>query len=283
MDKREPTIVYHYTSQQALLGILKDKAIWATDMFYLDDASEFKHALEIARTQLDDLTKTAQGEALHLLECIADYLKSASDHHVYVSSFSQHSDSVSQWKLYGSGGHGFAIGFYLSELKDYQIEGDYSIRQCYYDEARQTEEIAGNFQRYLSTVQREPNNLSQPSELQQSTEYYARDFVYTLMLLAPALKKHDFEPEGEWRLVRYSRHPCPSDIWFRPSDFSLIPYQKINLPRKSESISLAKIVIGPALEEELSTQSLKFLLTKHGVDLQSLDIVPSKVTIRMHN
>ena len=36
----EPELLYHYTTQKGLLGILKDKCIWATHIRYLNDTSE---------------------------------------------------------------------------------------------------------------------------------------------------------------------------------------------------------------------------------------------------
>ena len=39
--------LYHYTTQEGLLGIVEKGEIWATNIFYLNDAAEFKHAFRI--------------------------------------------------------------------------------------------------------------------------------------------------------------------------------------------------------------------------------------------
>jgi hypothetical protein len=36
-----PPILYHYTSQDGLLGILDSKSIWASKVQYLNDEQEF--------------------------------------------------------------------------------------------------------------------------------------------------------------------------------------------------------------------------------------------------
>ena len=38
-------LLWHYTSGQALIDILKDKSLWATHISCLNDSSEFRHAL----------------------------------------------------------------------------------------------------------------------------------------------------------------------------------------------------------------------------------------------
>ena len=40
-----PRVVYHYTSMDAMLGIVEG-CIWATNIRYLNDVSEYDHFLE---------------------------------------------------------------------------------------------------------------------------------------------------------------------------------------------------------------------------------------------
>jgi hypothetical protein len=39
-------IFYHYTSQRGLLGIIKEKKIWATNIRYLNDEREFDYGID---------------------------------------------------------------------------------------------------------------------------------------------------------------------------------------------------------------------------------------------
>jgi hypothetical protein len=45
-------ILYHYTTQEGLLGIIKCRCLWTTNIFYLNDSTEFNYALELARGNL---------------------------------------------------------------------------------------------------------------------------------------------------------------------------------------------------------------------------------------
>jgi len=38
-----PRVLYHYTTQAKLLGILKSNCMWATAAQYLNDASEYEY------------------------------------------------------------------------------------------------------------------------------------------------------------------------------------------------------------------------------------------------
>ena len=43
----EPDILYHYTSQKGLLGILKDDTLKMTNILYLNDSNEFFHPISL--------------------------------------------------------------------------------------------------------------------------------------------------------------------------------------------------------------------------------------------
>ena len=49
-----PEILYHYTSQTGLIGMLNTETIWASKIRYLNDSKEFALALELASDELDE-------------------------------------------------------------------------------------------------------------------------------------------------------------------------------------------------------------------------------------
>ena len=71
-------VLYHYTTSEGLLGILRDDKLWATDIFHLNDSSEF----EYGRTQiLFELSKkigdrnpyvSGKGDVVHLIQKLLD-------------------------------------------------------------------------------------------------------------------------------------------------------------------------------------------------------------------
>ncbi|HTX75388.1 MAG TPA: hypothetical protein VMD29_04205, partial [Terracidiphilus sp.] len=60
-DPAEPELLYHYTDQKGLLGILggREKCIWATHLQYLNDTTEGQIFSELL---LDELNRRAATE-----------------------------------------------------------------------------------------------------------------------------------------------------------------------------------------------------------------------------
>ena len=54
-----PEILYHYTSQTGLKGMLNKKTIWASKIHYLNDSKEFALALKLARNELTERINAA--------------------------------------------------------------------------------------------------------------------------------------------------------------------------------------------------------------------------------
>lgn len=75
VDKNTPDVIYHYTNQDGLLGIIGNNTLWATNILYLNDYKEhiigkelldivFKSSIEKIEvgTYEDKNIKTAQIE-----------------------------------------------------------------------------------------------------------------------------------------------------------------------------------------------------------------------------
>jgi hypothetical protein len=45
-------VFYHYTDAAGLIGILKNRELWATNILHLNDASEFTQAVRTANSQV---------------------------------------------------------------------------------------------------------------------------------------------------------------------------------------------------------------------------------------
>jgi hypothetical protein len=114
-----PRILYHYTTQDGLLGILLGHTIWATHSQYLNDKSEYLYALNLIREGAKErrlVADEAERGALDLIiDRARDYLASIN---VCVCSFSSVHDSLSQWRAYGGSTSSYAIGFDRKFLSD---------------------------------------------------------------------------------------------------------------------------------------------------------------------
>ena len=99
-------ILYHYTTAIGLQGIIQDRAIWASDYRFTNDAKEFLHGLEIFQEVLKSYRPTPRMS--EIVDIIRDY-KPRLDFCVLLASFCIDPDLLSQWRGY-NGGAGYALG-----------------------------------------------------------------------------------------------------------------------------------------------------------------------------
>ncbi len=45
--------LYHYTTQDGLRGIIKSRSLWFTNIFYINDASEFNYIFKLVQEELN--------------------------------------------------------------------------------------------------------------------------------------------------------------------------------------------------------------------------------------
>ena len=99
--KDMPDVIYHYTSNEALLKILGSKSLRLSARHHLNDSMEGEQFFSVIKTRdskSDEGRVAAIRHALNLFE-------------VFVACFSASGDLLSQWRGYAGNGSGVAIGF----------------------------------------------------------------------------------------------------------------------------------------------------------------------------
>ena len=97
--------LYHYTSQTGLLGIVRHREIWATNIHYLNDTAEFAHAIELVTTEFENRKGVSPKQDM-FLAFLTKQLALFKHIDVYVCSFSEQGDLLSQWRGYCPSGNG---------------------------------------------------------------------------------------------------------------------------------------------------------------------------------
>ncbi len=126
--------LYHYTDQNGLLGIIQDRSIRATHLRYLNDTSEGRIVFQVL---LDELNRRVNSDAMMLsfgmepvkrsgkIECEDEEIFSqgvsmlswVTSQDVFVTSFSEKGNLLSQWRAYAGASGGYSIGFSRSYLR----------------------------------------------------------------------------------------------------------------------------------------------------------------------
>jgi hypothetical protein len=124
-----PVKLYHYTDLDGLMGILNTGQLWATDVKFMNDMSEYDHANEMIKTELSAMETevlplfdpplpvnegiiTAAGAFLRQSKRRAEVIEMAEHlilyqkgYRCYVSCFCDSGDLLRQWRAYASGGY----------------------------------------------------------------------------------------------------------------------------------------------------------------------------------
>ena len=277
-NESPPKILYHYTTSERFLGLLKTKRIWASDINYLNDSEELKTAFRLIDQRLKKALKKPQANILD--DKIKKELKNyfcplkiiMNEIDLYVTSFTEEKDLLSQWRGYCPSS-GFSIGFDYSALRNLfrkKIESeDYFLLPCFYDDSDhkyfidlfvgyKRENLKAIIESDFDKVVSEPNDR--------------------VVLLASILKDISFSEEKEWRLCCIRKKNKQSkDIEFRQGKSAIIPYIELSIENKYRTVPIKEIIVGPTPLMDLSVNSIKKLLSSRNI---KCNVIESKIPFR---
>ena len=124
LPETPPPVLYHYTDAHGFMNIVESKELWATNVLYLNDASEIRYAHDLAREFV--ATLAPDSVIYRALRKGLGYLSSLMEEgnvDIFISCFCGKPDLLSQWRAYGRNGTGFALGFSRQELMDLASSG----------------------------------------------------------------------------------------------------------------------------------------------------------------
>lgn len=213
-------------------------------------------------------------------------------HDVYVTSFSEQRDLLSQWRGYCSQGGGVCIGFDKDMIQKFCDRNGYHLSKCLYSHKEQEDIISKLldecFEMFpkpsISRSEYEARDTKRQvdhvlayralvsiDEGKKLADTAVRKFTDEISELAPRVKNHGFHEEDEWRIV--ARNPT-SIISYRAGSTHLVPY--IQLPIFEHGNSLIKeLIVGPNPNPYRCISSIEKLLTSY--ELQTVKIKESKI------
>jgi hypothetical protein len=294
-DRAEPELLYHYTDQEGLAGILKDDCIWATHYRFLNDTSERRGALDFLLQTLERLQKEENARiSRSLAEQITESMNETFERlDAYFVSFTQDGgdsktggDRLSQWRGYSSGGSGYSLGFRRDRLHDKTISMmerpnqrlPINLCPCIYREQEKAQRAQEVLQSFISTFER--------SESLQDRSADKKDW-YNLALTRIAFvdfcaefKDLSFREEDELRMCVYVADEVSnlSCIKFRDGRLGRIPYIELSLGLREQDSALRKIVVGPSPNRDQAVASLRIELAQMGIN--GIEVVPSQIPYR---
>lgn len=98
--------IYHYTSPAGLLGLVRDRVLWASEASSLNDLAEVRAGWDLVRRWVASMPRT---ERLRSVAKRARKLSGERQTDVYVACCSTASDDAAQWRSYASGAAGYVL------------------------------------------------------------------------------------------------------------------------------------------------------------------------------
>ncbi|MGH8399292.1 MAG: DUF2971 domain-containing protein [Gammaproteobacteria bacterium] len=211
-----PGALYHYTGQAGLLGIVHGGELWATKIQYMNDATEFGLALNLARQHLKNIIEFSRhpGEKAAGVR-LEESLHGIEDINIFAACFCEKGDSLSQWRGYAGGNHGYAIGFDPDALMQIADRVSFVLGPCIYDVAVQkriVEEIVGHC--LLSEL-----NLTATKRWG-----FHGPLADILFRYGVFFKDGSFADENEWRLVSATVAYDDDRVRFRSGKSMVTPF-----------------------------------------------------------
>lgn len=255
-----PQQLFHYTSMKGLYGIISTGEIWATQIGYLNDRSEFNHAVDIAKLYLEWKLEE-RNLPKDLLNLFLKSLTNMENVGIYVCSFTENGDLLSQWRAYSGSSAGYSIGFDSESLSNSPNYNLFYLFKCIYDEVEQRNIIEKLFEYHFNKF------------IVSKGEFLIDIVFHDFLIVAALLKDQRFSEEKEWRLIS-SKQFTTDRLNFRMSDSTLIPYYSIPI----NEIKIEKIICGANPNEALSQHALSSFLFSKGRGGTKVEM--SKVPLR---
>jgi hypothetical protein len=315
-SQSEPEVLYHYTTQEGLLGILKDKCIWATHIRYLNDTSEgnivsrlvfeefvsrysadpILQSLGISagapKKEADPVDQEALNQTLNQGTMIASW---ATSQNVFVASFSEKGNSLSQWRAYSGKSGGYSIGFrpdYLRtvgesflNIRTDRFYSDSSILvPCVYFSEKAEKSLRDEISNQVSAFIKEVATVAKEPVVEGTQGFKTPGAIALKHFIkygkqAAITKDEGFREEAEWRLALIlQQNSTVADLEFRTGNSMPVPFLRVPLQLPDQVIGIWRVIVGPCPHPDEAVKSVKMLFESHG--FRGVEVVPSGIPFR---
>lgn len=265
ISENPPTIIYHYTDINGLLGMISTGKIWATHISRLNDSNEYHHGIKVV---IDCVRTTMPTTSKPLIEKLLSEFEKVE---TYVASYSTQHDLLSQWRSYSGKKIGYCLGLATNGIAT--LDNSTPLLEAVIYRDNQAQQIISKMLNHVDAYLQ--NNQFGEVEI----GFLLGIVGTTLANLACTIKHPKFEEENEYRqFYQPDTTSLQLEHKFRIGKFGLTPY--IEVPFKEEGrLPLDSITIGPCQDSELEVHVIKMLLERHSY--ANVEILVSEIPLRV--
>lgn len=207
--RASPKHVYHYTTLDTLISIVRDRELWMSDIATMNDAKDGTYIVDLLKTVASNLKALPQYAGNDRAEAYLRYVDENARltiGGIFLCCFSKDFDSLSQWRAYGSSAP-CCLAFDAEELsasvRDILIKipgrSIYAGEVTYGGLDHFTQLIQARLDAILS-VAPHPNHRSALDEMQNPTDWIQLDIMQRVDEVAK-YKAKSFTDEKEFRIA----------------------------------------------------------------------------------
>jgi len=283
-------VIWHYTTGTALLNIIETGTLYATQVSCLNDSTEVSYAGDLlhsagVRLGAGNLSPE-QRQAVELLlratvdgrlASAASPINSTASSWWFVTCFSSERDDLSQWRAYGTGENGYAIGFRAGAL----FRQDNYVARVNYD-AEQQEAVAARIaEASLRFFMEGLQNGRSDSAIEWANEFFP-DWERRIGQLSPMIKDPAFRAEKEVRAVHRLRdHELPK-LRFSQKNALMARHLPLSFPPPpvpdSKMLPIVEVLVGPSRHMEVSRVSVDTFMRQRHYDVP---VTKSRIPFQM--
>ena len=284
-DKRDDgdDLLYHYTSADALIGMLgtysRRAEIWMTQIQYLNDKAEWWETFDLLNQTARQLPYHSSSELRRLAEHMGKG-ELSSFGRTFVFSLTSEGDLLSQWRGYAPAG-GYSIGFKKKQLRQLAKKNNFHLIPCMYEDEEKKASIA----QLLDVLRQDiADGYIDPrcSGVQDTDPVLASAWVkYQNGFNARAIyfKHASFREERETRLIGDVPAGGTDDrARWRTRANMVIPYCAVDIEPEEGFQPISEVIVGPGADYRLAYHAVQFLMMGKHADVV---IKPSSSTLRL--
>jgi hypothetical protein len=290
--KSESDLLYHYTTREGMLGILRSKNLRFGHSTSFNDPNEILYGQKVIVSVIQDrLTNEENQDVRRFLSILTGFvnLTDSIGYDFYIACFCETDNLLSQWRAYSSQGGGFCLGFDLGEKtkmvpdeSDLISEVYLCLRKVLYDENTQ-KDLVGKYIDSLIAAVKAVDLSEGDSDPQVKISLMAIEAANVLWDFVISFKNAVFKEETEWRIVYASQRTHEaSKVNFVQSDPYLKPYRTFYFYQNvdnSDVFPLKSITSGPSLDTMQIDASLNILANNLQTETGNI-LFPKTVDVR---
>lgn len=264
--------LFHYTSSGAARGMLMNGEVWASKIQHLNDEKEYVQYID----HIERVAKMAFGtniaEESAFLDDLYEITSSLKSANIFVTSFTEEGDLLSQWRGYCPFG-GYSIG-----LSGDELAAEIDSAGLYFGKAKYNLPEDSETRVLLEAAFRDyrPIYIADPEDEARLAAFdrIANDIIRE----GPRFKHPGFAEEREWRLH------SPILDWSDPRmdvvDIRgrLRPIIKVSIPLlkfgevRVGACRITKCVVSPGPDGRLRREGLVLLMRKNDISYEGVEI-----------